>query len=128
MVYGLHVFTEDFELLTRTEAEEYAYKDMLKDTVLVSTDRKTGGAKAHFVQCKGLGDRWIAARTVEDLNDFGCNGVDICIKTDQEPAILELQKKVAELRGTARTIPVNSPVGDSKSNGRVENAIRRVQR
>ena len=119
--------TEDFELLTRTEAEEHAYKDKIKDTVLVSADRKTGGIKAHLVQCKGLGDKWIAAKTVEDLNEFGYNGVDICIKTDQEPAILELQKKVAELRSKARTIPVNSPVGDSKSNGRVENAIRRVQ-
>ena len=47
--------TEDFELLTRTKAEEYAYKDNVKDTVLVSTDRKTGGIKAHLVQCKGLG-------------------------------------------------------------------------
>ena len=62
--------TEDFELLTRTEAEELVYRDKVKDTVLVSTDRKTGGIKAHLVQCKGLGDKWIAAKTVEDLNEF----------------------------------------------------------
>ena len=28
---------------------------------------------------------------------------------------------------TAPTIPINSPVGESESNGRVENAIRRIQ-
>ena len=30
-------------------------------------------------------------------------------------------------RGNAPTIPVNSPVGDSQSNGRVENAIKKVR-
>ena len=30
-------------------------------------------------------------------------------------------------RGSAHTIPVNSPVGDSQSNGRVENAIKNVR-
>ena len=30
-------------------------------------------------------------------------------------------------RGNAPTIPVNSPVGDSQSNGRVENEIKKVR-
>ena len=70
-------FTKDFELLTHTEAEGYAYQDQIKDPVLVSTDRKTGGVKAHLVQCKGLGDSWIAARTLEDLNECGYHGAGI---------------------------------------------------
>eukprot|EP00973_Karenia_brevis_P068453 9520545-Karenia_brevis.AAC.1 len=39
---------------------------------------------------------------------------------------MDLQKAVCAKRG-AKTVPVNSPVGDSQSNGRVENAIGRVQ-
>ena len=47
-------------------------------------------------------------------------------KGDQEASILALQQEVQRLR-TGRSIPINSPVGESESNGRVENAIRRVQ-
>lgn len=48
------------------------------------------------------------------------------IKSDQEHAIVALQHEVRRHR-IGRTIPVNSPVGKSESNGRVEDAIRRVQ-
>ena len=48
------------------------------------------------------------------------------IKSDHENAIVALQHEVRRIR-TAKTIPVNSPVGESESNGRVENAIKRVQ-
>ena len=115
--------TEDFELLTKTEAEAPAYKDKAKDVVMVSDDRSSGGVKAHLVECKGLKDGWIDTCTVQDISDFGYRGADIRLKCDQEPAITEVQQKVAELRKGARTVPVNSPVGDSKSNGRVENSI-----
>ena len=49
------------------------------------------------------------------------------IKSDQEPAIVDVQRAVIAKRGNAPTIPVNSPVGDSQSNGRVENAIKKVR-
>ena len=119
--------TEDFELLTKDQAEQYEYKDKIKDIVLVADDRKTGGAKAHLVECKGNGDAWIARRLAEDLVEFGYGAADVCLKSDQEPAILYVQAKVGELRKSGRTVPTNSPAGDSKSNGRVENTIRRVQ-
>ena len=35
-------------------------------------------------------------------------------KSGQEPAMFEVHRKVTELRGKARTVPLNSPVGDSK--------------
>ena len=50
----------------------------------------------------------------------------IQLKTDQEPAIVSLQIAI-QVIGPKAIIPVNSPVGESESNGRVENAIRRVQ-
>ena len=40
--------------------------------------------------------------------------------------MVSLQSAIQELR-PKEVIPVNSPVGESESNGRVENAIRRVQ-
>ena len=49
------------------------------------------------------------------------------IKSDQEPAIVDVQGAVIAKRGNAPTTPVNSPVGDSQSNGRVENAIKKVR-
>ena len=119
--------TEDFEFLTKAEFEKYAHKEKVKDIVLVCDDRRSGGVKAHLVEHKGLLDTWISGRVAEDLAEFGYRGVGVCIKSDQEPAILEVQRKVAEIRCGAKTVPVNSPAGDSKSNGRVENAIRRVQ-
>ena len=48
-------------------------------------------------------------------------------KSDQEPAIVDVQRVVITQRGKAPTIPLNSPVGDSQSNGRVENAIKKVR-
>ena len=40
--------------------------------------------------------------------------------------MVALQKEVQRLR-SAKTIPINSPVGESESNGRIENTIRRTQ-
>ena len=49
------------------------------------------------------------------------------VKSDQEPATVDVQRAVITKRGNAPTIPVNSLVGDSQSNGRVENAINKVR-
>ena len=56
---------------------------------------------------------------------IGYKDVRLQLKYDQEPAIVNLQAAVQKIR--PNTIPTNSPVGESESNGRVENAIRRVQ-
>ena len=94
---------------------------------MVSDDRSSGGVKAHLVNGKGIQDGWIDKRMAEDTVDFGYRGADIRTKCDQEPAITEVQQRLAVLRKGSRTVPVNSPVGDSKSNGRVENSIKRIQ-
>ena len=49
------------------------------------------------------------------------------IKSYQEPATVDVQRAVIAKRGNAPTILVNSPVGDSQSNGRVENAFKKVR-
>ena len=47
------------------------------------------------------------------------------MKADQEPSIVALQTAIQEMRPDV--IPTNSIVGEPESNGRVGNAIRRVQ-
>ena len=47
-------------------------------------------------------------------------------KSDQEAAMVALQAAIQRIR-TAKAIAINSPVGESEANGRVENAIRRVE-
>ena len=71
-------------------------------------------------------DEWIMDRVTRDFEEYGCGTQEIELKCDQEPAIVELQAEIVRRRGGARTVPTNSPVGASQSNGRAENAIQRV--
>ena len=63
----------------------------------------------------------------DDIEEFGYGGALVRFKSDKEPAIVDVQRAVIAKRGSAATTPVNSPVGDSQSNGRVENAIKKVR-
>ena len=49
-------------------------------------------------------------------------------RVDQEPAIVDLLRAVAKLRGNNRTTLENSPVGDSAGNGFAENAVQRMEK
>ena len=60
------------------------------DTVLVSEDLATGGIRAHLVSAKGNGDPWIARKIKDDIEEFGYGGAPVRIKSDQEPAIVDV--------------------------------------
>ena len=60
-----------------------------------------------------------------DTNRSGHRRVGV-LKADQEVAIADVQRQVVALR-LGETVPVNSLVGESQSNGRDENAVQRVQ-
>ena len=62
----------------------------------------------------------------DTLEDSGYLGADVTVKSDQEPAIAAVRKGIAVNR-VGNTVPLNSPVRCSKSNGRVENAVKRFQ-
>ena len=53
-------------------------------------------------------------------------GVGIQVEVDQGPSAVSLQGAIQNLSPN-EVIPVNGPLGESESNGRAENAIRRVQ-
>ena len=57
------------------------------------------------------------------IDHSGSVGQKITFKTDQEPSIRVLKKAVAAAR-VGETVPIESPVRASKSNGRMEVAVR----
>ena len=117
---------DNCDLCTKEEMERVGW-GKTRDTVLVSEDVATGGILAHLVLTKGNGDPWMAGKIKDDIEVFGYGGAPVRIKSDQEPAIVDAQRAVIAMRGNAPTILVNSPAGDSQSNGRVENAIKTVR-
>ena len=60
------------------------------------------------------------------LDPSGCEGQTLTMKSDQEPSILALKKAVAAKR-VGETVPIESRVRDSKSNGRMESAVNMWQ-
>ena len=102
------------------------HRKKVKEPILVIVDSKSKATFAHVVDHKGASDAWVAKRVVADIEDLGHKEVMITMKSDQEPSMIELQREVTRLRG-AGTVPENSPVGESASNGMVERHIQRVQ-
>ena len=104
------------DLCTREEMERVGW-DKTRDTVLVSENLATGGIRAHVNLARGNGDPWIAGKIKDDIGEFGYGGAFVCVKSAQEPAIVDVQKAVIAKRGNSLTIFLNSPAGDSQSNG-----------
>ena len=115
----------DYHLKHKGEEE---YKGLVegKTPVLVMHDSRSGAIFAHDVGSKGLvGD---SVRCImEDLADLGYMATAIGLKGDQEVSIRAVIDAVANNRPGASTTIEHSPVGESASNGAVENAIGRVQ-
>ena len=94
---------------------------------LVVVDHKFGGCWDHQVPNKGVNDtaHWVPKRVLQDLENSGLGKTRILLKIDQEPSIVCLQKVIQDLN--PEIVPINGPVGESACNGRVENAVNRVQ-
>ena len=94
---------------------------------LIMIDHNRGRVWTYRVPNKGVleGVAWLPKRVVLDMNNCGHEANTIQLKSDQEPAIVILQTAIQELK--PNIIPITSFVGEFESNGRVENAIRRVQ-
>ena len=90
--------------------------------VLVGYDHRSKGIWALAVDRKGPSPssvQWL----VDKLDEAGCRGTKIVIKSDQEEAIVALKKAVA-IRRKAETVSIESPVRDSRANGAAERAVR----
>ncbi len=97
-----------------------------KRPILVVVDSKSKATFSHDMDAKGA-DQITIEQIEEDIRNMGYQAVTIVIKGDQEPSIVAIQEKIINNRKEGKTIPENSPVGESSSNGMVERAIRSVQ-
>ena len=94
---------------------------------MVMIEHSKGRCWAYRVPNKGVLEDayWLLKRMVQDLDNMGLRHHKIRLKSDQEPAIISVQRAIQEMR--PNVIPTNSLVGESECNGRVENTIRRIQ-
>ena len=110
------------DLCTKEEMERVGW-DKTKDTVLVSEDLARRNPCTSY-----LGKR--KRRPVERSRTISKNLDTVLLfvsSRDPEPAIVDVERAVIAKRGNAPTILVNSSARDSQSNGRVENAIKKVR-
>jgi len=92
--------------------------------IIVMKDRMSKGVFAFVVPKKGECE-YAALRAAQDLNKT-LGYKKIILKGDQEPALRVLIDRIAKLCD-AQVVQEESPVGESQSNGDVENAVQRVQ-
>jgi len=93
--------------------------------MLVGRSRLDRMLVAHVVPMKGADHEWVVRQISRDLMKMGHHG-KVILRTDQEPALLDLMREVAKERD-AETILEESPVGDSKGNGFAERAVQQVE-
>ena len=95
-------------------------------TVLAGRDRRSGLYVGHAVPFKGCGVEWVSEQLERDLRKMGYYG-SVVLKSDQEPALVDLIRDVAKRRGDARTIVETAPRSDSQGNGHAERAVRSIE-
>ena len=95
-------------------------------TILVSKDRATRMVSAHVVYLKMAVIDWVIQQCARDLERLGHYG-QVTLKSDQEPAIIDVLREVANLRGSRGTLLEQSPVADSQSYGFIERGIRSAE-
>ena len=104
-----------------------AKDDARATTMLVVKEKDRKMHMATVVPKKGSSIDWVAKRINAFIDEMGCAGCPVMIKSDQEASIKDLINDVKRLRSTAETLQEFSPVGSSASNGVIERGIQIVQ-
>ena len=100
---------------------DYGYLSGDSTPLSVAKDRRTGMTFAAAVSMKGGGDPHAARLLAKWIDGLGCQ--EVTVRTDGEPRICELIRRVRELRAEGTTtVDEVSPPGDSAANGIVERA------
>ena len=92
------------ELKPRAKKEPAEDDNVVK--IIVAMDEHKGCKMSYRVKSKGVHDTWIVKRLVKDFEELGRR--DIIQKTDGEPAMLALQRAIAQER-PGITKPENPP-------------------
>jgi len=94
---------------------------------LVGKERSSKSWMAVTVPVKGTSGKFATDKCLEFIEENGDREGDIVVKTDQEPSIKYLIKDLMDSRGEGKTIPEESPVKSSGSNGIVERGVSEVE-
>ena len=94
--------------------------------ILMSKDRATRMVSAHVVPLKGAVIDWVIQQCAQDLERLGHYGQKT-LKSDQEAAIVDVLREIANLRGPRGTLLEHSQVAASQWNGFIERGIRSVE-
>ena len=92
--------------------------------LLVAKDRRIGMTFAAAVSMKGGGDPHAANLLAKFIDRFICQ--EVIVRTDGEPSICELVRRVRELRAEGTTVDEISPAGDCTGSWIAEKAILTV--
>ena len=90
-------------------------------TALILRDKKTTTTKGHICDCKGMEDKWIVKKILEDIDEMGYT--EIILKTDGEPALVQVATEVKKKRAHP-TVLQNPPAYDPAANGVAERAVQ----
>ena len=120
-------FGVDFALMTLKGEIEHVFRIREEDevgasAVLVGYDHRSRGIWAMAVDQKGPTGSSIAWMESK-LNQAGCRGTKVVLRSDQEESIIPL-KKVVAVKRQAETVSIESPVRDSRANGAFDRTIR----
>ena len=94
-------------------------------TCLVMRDRDSKAVRAWVLERKGADCDETIDRAVSGIRDLGYRG-RVLIRCDGEPALTALRDAIIKALPDGAT-PVKTPVGESSSNGGVEQAIRTLK-
>lgn len=95
-------------------------------TILVAKHLQTKSLLATVVPMKGMSHEFPAKRIRAFCRELGLMSADVIFKGDQEPALQDLLREVGRVRAPARSIPEESRVGSSQSNGHAERAVQSI--
>ena len=107
-------------------AFDYAFvrRDDEEDTVtlLVMRDRDSKALRGWVLERKGVDTEATVDRAVAGIRELGYRG-KVLIRTDGEPALVALRNAVIAALPEGAT-PIETPVGESSSNGGIEGAVK----
>ena len=94
-------------------------------TAVALCDQQSGWLAGHVVDSKGSGTQQAVEHVLRDLRRTGHHGM-IVVKTDQEAAIIDLLRAVAQQRGESRTVFETPARSDSKGKGAAVTAVQSI--
>ena len=114
------------------EEGEHGEKDSVKAdtsiTVAVMQESLCRSVWAYAVESKGSMEMWMVQQVCDDLETIGLKNERLVLKSDQESSIVDVMKEIQKARECEHGTSLdNSRVGDSDSNGTIENAVGSVE-